>query len=117
MLDPAPAAILVRTRNEGRVGIPIHLRRRPHRLRLGPGDRDRSVALELLAVAAVDQAPIGPGLGDECRQFAHAARTAGTPMVATARVPVSIFCPAIRASSRVTAARSSITSAGSTRRP
>ena len=46
--------------------------------------RDRAIALELAAVAAVDQPPVLPGLGDQGLQFAHAARTAGTPIVARA---------------------------------
>ena len=117
MLDPAPAAFLVGPGNEGRVGVPIVARRRPHRLRLGPDDRELAVALELLAVAAVDQAPVGPRLGNDRREIAHAARTAGTPIVAVARAPESIFAPTARTSSRVTAASCSTTSAGSTSRP
>ena len=74
VLDPAAAAFLVGAGNEGRVGIPVGARRRPHRLRLGPDDRDRAVALELPAVAAVDQAPVGPGLGDQSRKLHHALR-------------------------------------------
>ena len=40
MLDPAPAALLVRSGDEGRVGRPIVERRRPHRLRFGADDGD-----------------------------------------------------------------------------
>ena len=46
-----------------------------------------AVALELLAIAAIDQAPVGPRLGDQRGEVAHAARTAGTPMVAVAARP------------------------------
>ena len=70
----------------------------------GRTTRERAVALELPAVAAVDQALIGPRLGDERVEIAHAARTAGTPIVARgARGPASIFAPAARTSSSVTA--------------
>ena len=69
MLDPAPAAILVRSGDEGRVGVPFVQRRSPHRLRIGADDRHGSIAFELLPVAAVDQAPIGPRLGDQGEQI------------------------------------------------
>ena len=71
-------------------------RRRPHRLRLGADDGDRAVALEFAPVAAVDQAVIVPRLGDDRDQVAHAARTAGTPIVARARGPATILAPAAR---------------------
>ena len=88
MLDPAAAAFLVRAGNEGRVRVPVRSRRRPHRLRLGPDDRDRAIALELLTVAAVDQAPVGPGLGDDRLEIAHAASASFAPTDATATRPV-----------------------------
>src|SRR5205085_7860244 len=111
VLDPAAAAFLVRSGDEGRIRVPIAARRRPHRLRLGPDDREFAVAFELVAVAAIDQAPIRPRLGDQRGEAAHAARTAGTPMVAVARAPPSIFVPTARTSLRVTAESCSTTSA------
>ena len=69
------------------------MRRRPHRLRLGPDDGDRSVALQLLAVAAVDQAPVRPGLGDDRREIAHAASASFAPTEATATGPSSNASP------------------------
>ena len=65
MLDPAPAALLVRAGNEGRVGVPVGCRRGPHRLRFGADDADRSIALIFAAVTAVDQPEVGPRLGDD----------------------------------------------------
>src|SRR5437870_3592775 len=117
MLQPATAAFFVGAGNKGRVRIPLAPRRLPHRLRLGPDNRELAVALELLAVAAVDQAPVGPRLGDQRGEIGHAARTAATPMVAVARAPPSIFAPTAWISSSVTEASCSTTSAGSTSLP
>ena len=69
MLDPAAAAFLVRAGDEGRVGRPVVERRRPHRLRFGADDGDRAIALPLAAVAAVDQPPVVPRLGDDGLEF------------------------------------------------
>ena len=65
-------------------------RRRPHRLRFGPDDGDRAIALPLPAVAAVDQAPVVPGLGDDRLEIgqAHAASASLPPIEAMARGPV-----------------------------
>ena len=117
VLHPSPAAFFVGAGDEGSVRLPIVAGRRPHRLRLGPDDRERAVALELAAMPAVNQAPVVPWLGDQGRQLAHAARAAGTPIVARAQGPAIIRSPASRTSSRVTASSASTTSAGSTSRP
>src|SRR5690242_21477395 len=117
MLNPAPTAFLVRTRNEGRIRVPVISCRRPHGLRLGTDDLERAVSLELLPIAAIDQTPVRPGLGNDCGEIAHAARTAGTPIVAVARRPDSIFAPAALTCSSVTASSCWRTSAGSTKRP
>src|SRR5438270_5786965 len=103
MLNPAAAALLVRSRDEGRIRVPIVARRRPHRLRFGPDHLERAVTLELLAIAAVDQPPVGPGLGDDCKEAAHAARARPAPTEATASGPSSRARPASCACSTETA--------------
>src|SRR4051794_12481798 len=117
MLDPAAAAFFVGAGDEGGVGRPVSRCRCPHRLRLGADDPDRAVALKLAAVAAVDQPPIVPGLGNEGLQRIHAATAAGMPMVARAQGPEIMLAPAAQTSSSLTAISDSMTSAGSTRRP
>ena len=105
MLDPAAAALLVRSGDEGRVGIPVVARRRPHRLRLGPDDADRAVALELAAVAAVDQPPIVPRLGDDGLQMRGRSRRQ-RQLAADRRErdrPASIAAPPARAAATSTA--------------
>src|SRR5262249_2358138 len=92
--DPTPAAFLVRTRHEGRVGRPVAARRSPPRLRLGADHGDRAVAFPLLAIAAVDQAPVMPGLADDGNEVAHAARASLPPIEAMARGPLSMADPA-----------------------
>src|SRR6185436_14513240 len=113
---PAAAALLVRARDELAMRIPFARGRRPHRLRLGPDEATGTVALELAAVAGIDQAVIGPGLRDQSVER-HAARTAGKPIVARARGPSSIAAPAARTWSSVTASIRATISPGSNRRP
>src|SRR5258708_26269029 len=69
MLDPATSALLIRSGNEGRVRVPVGSCRRPHRLRFGTGDHDRPVALELLPVAAIDEAPVDCGNGQKLERY------------------------------------------------
>src|SRR5947209_9248041 len=103
VLGPAPAALLVRSGNEGCVGIPVRARRRPHRLRFGTGDGHVTVALQLLPVAAVDQSPVVPRLGNQRLKFAHAASASCAPTDATAARPSSSAAPAARAATASTA--------------
>src|SRR5205823_11988130 len=88
---------------EGRVGVPVLPRRRPHRLRLGTRHGVGTVALELLTVAAVDQTPVGPRLGDNRGEIVHAASASFAPTEATAAGASSKAAPADRACSTVTA--------------
>ncbi len=92
---PAAAALLVRTGDELAVRLPVVAGGRPERLRLGADETVLAVTFELPAMAAVDEAVIGPRLGDE-RVRPHAARTAGMPIVALALGPASIAAPAAR---------------------
>ena len=54
-------------------GSQIVARRSPHRLRFGPHHADLAIALIFKAVAAIDQPPVGPRLGDDRLQWGHAA--------------------------------------------
>ena len=144
---PAPAAFFVRAGDELPVRVPIGGGRRPQSLRLGPDEAVAAVALELAAMARIDEAVIGPGLGDQgqCRHPGegrdlrtrshgtsprdpglrrgdglpgrHAAFASLPPTLATARGPASIWAPAALTSSRVTASSRATISAGSTSRP
>src|SRR4051812_33261166 len=105
MLDPAPAAFLVRAGHERRIGIPLLELRSPHRLRFRADSGEAPVALELLAIAAVDQAPVVPGLGDDRGEFAHAASASCAPTEATAARPSRSAAPASHAA-RVSTPRS-----------
>ena len=102
VLDPAPTAFLVRTWDERRIRVPIRLGRCPHRLRLGTNDAMATVTLEFLAIARVDQAPVGPGLGNDRLEIAHAANASAAPTDATATGPSSNPRPAARASTTLT---------------
>src|SRR5687768_9680475 len=96
MLDPLAAAILVRAGDEGGVGVPFGGGGHPHGLWFGADDLDGAVPFELAAVAAVDQAPIVPRLGDQGDEIRHAARAAGMPMVARALGPMTMRAPYAR---------------------
>src|SRR3954452_11446210 len=117
MLHPAPAALLIRAGDKRRVGVPPVPRRRPHRLRLRPDDGHIAVALELLSVAAVDQPPIGPRLGNERLKIAHAASASCAPTEATAARPSRSAAPAARAAAASTARSLASSSSSSTIRP
>src|SRR5688500_12352687 len=117
VLDPTPAAFLIRSGHEGRVRVPVGARRRPHRLGLGPDHRDRAVAFEFSPAAAVDQPPIVPRLGDQRGEIAHAARAAGTPMLARAIGPATMRAATARTSASVTASSLASVSAIGTGRP
>src|SRR3954454_9219341 len=117
VLHPAPPTFLVGAGNEGCVGVPVLPRRSPHRLRLGAHNFGRTIALELPAIAAIDQAPVGPGLGNDGLEVVHAALAIFPPTLARACGPESICAPAARTSSIVTASRRVRISLGSTRRP
>src|SRR5947209_15878164 len=97
MRHPAAAALFVRPGNEGRVRVPIIACRRPHRLRLRAHHREAAVPFQLLAIAAVDQPPVGPRLGNDRLKVAHAASASFAPTDATAIGPSSSACPAARA--------------------
>src|SRR5947209_18138383 len=98
MLHPAAPALFVRPGNEGRVRVPIVACRRPHRLRLRAHHREAAVAFQLLAVAAVDQPPVGAGPGNDRGEIAHAASASFAPTDATDIGPSSSACPATRPS-------------------
>ena len=119
MLDPASAALLVRSRHEGRVGGPFLERGGPHRLRFGANHGDIAIAFPFLAVPAVDQAPVGPRLGDDRLEVgeAHAASAILPPIAALARGPDSIACPAARAAAASMARSSASISSRVTMRP
>src|SRR5689334_13909867 len=102
MLDPASATLLVRAGDEGRIGVPVVARRRPHRLGLGADDLESAIAFQLAAVAAVDEAPVVPGLGNDRAELVHAASASFAPTEATALGPASMRVPTARTSSRVT---------------
>ncbi len=90
MLDPAPAAFFVGTGNEGGVRIP----RRRSRAPTSPAapaldDREPAVTLELLAIAAVDQAPVRPGLCNQRLQLHQATAASRAPTDAMAVRPSS----------------------------
>src|SRR4030095_11921179 len=107
----------VGARQEGLFGLPFRCRWRPHGLRLRTDAADRAITLKFATVTAINQAPVVPGLGDQGLQIAHAARTAGNPIVARAGGPAIIRAPASWRSSSVTASKASRISAGSTSRP
>src|SRR5690242_14421095 len=103
MLDPASAALLVGSRNEGGVRVPIVAGRCPHGLRLGAHDLDPSVALQFLSVSAIDQAPVRPGLCNQRLQFHQAATASRAPTEAMAIRPSSNAAPADFAAAASTA--------------
>src|SRR6185312_1397401 len=117
VLDPAAAALLVRAGDEGRVRVPVAACRRPHRLRLRPDHLDVAVAFELLAATAIDEAPVAPGLGDERREFGHAANASWVPTEATAARPSSNAAPASFADAASTERRCSSSSSTDRTRP
>src|SRR5690348_14079785 len=103
MLNPTAAAFLIRSRNKCGVGIPIFPRRSQHRLRLRSDDLHLAITFELLAVAAIDQTPIVPRLGDERLEFAHAASASLVPTDEIAARPSISAAPAARAAPASTA--------------
>ena len=93
---PAAAALLVRAGDELAVGVPFGRGRRPHRLRLGADEAVAAVALELAAIARIDQPVIGPGLGDERGEASCRLDELARRRWRRARGPASIFAPAAR---------------------
>ncbi len=65
VIEPAAPALLVRTGHEFAVRRPVFGRGRPHRLRFGANEAEAAIALQLAAMARIDQAIIGPGFADE----------------------------------------------------
>src|SRR5689334_12200511 len=61
---PPAAAVLIRRGHEFTVRVPVGACGVPHGLRLGSDEAIWTVALQLHAAAAVDEAIVRPGLGD-----------------------------------------------------
>ena len=108
---PAPAAVVVRRRNELAVGgFPIARRQRgrPHRLRFGADEAIAAIVFELAPAPAVDQPIIVPRLtneGDKRQQLSHArlppahrpSRRHSRPEGARNALHARIDCPSVAA--------------------